>query len=109
MKDNVIVKKMVNHIEKIETYTMGLDYDAFINNLMIVEACVFNLSQIGELANSVNTDLATKYNSIPWRQVYGLRNRIVHDYDGVNLKLVWEIISEDLRDLKKNLLAVKVE
>lgn len=40
---------------------------------------------------------------IPWRQLYGLRNRIVHDYEGVNLKLVWEIIETDLPDLKEQL------
>lgn len=40
---------------------------------------------------------------IPWKHLYGLRNRIVHDYEGVNLKLVWEIISEDISELKENL------
>lgn len=44
---------------------------------------------------------------IPWREVYGLRNRIVHDYEGVNLKLVWEIISDDLPELKQMLLEIK--
>jgi len=47
------------------------------------------------------------YNTIPWREVYGLRNRIVHDYEGVNLKLVWEIISDDLPELKQMLLEIK--
>ena len=44
---------------------------------------------------------------IPWREVYGLRNRIVHDYEGVNLKLVWEIILDDLPELKQMLLEIK--
>ncbi len=44
---------------------------------------------------------------ILWREVYGLRNRIVHDYEGVNLKLVWEIISDDLPELKQMLLEIK--
>lgn len=47
------------------------------------------------------------HNTIPWREVYGLRNRIVHDYEGVNLKLVWEIISDDLPELKQMLLEIK--
>ena len=44
---------------------------------------------------------------ILWREVYGLRNRIVYDYEGVNLKLVWEIISDDLPELKQMLLEIK--
>lgn len=109
MKNDVVVKKMINHIEKIENYITGIDYNSFIDNSMVVEACVFNLGQIGELANTVDSDFAGKYTSIPWRQVYGLRNRIVHDYDGVNLKLVWEIISDDLLELKKNLMEIKCD
>jgi uncharacterized protein with HEPN domain len=66
---------------------------------MAVDACVFNLSQLGELANRITEDFEEKHPEIPWRQVYGLRNRIVHDYEGVNLKLVWEIIESDLPDL----------
>ena len=42
------------------------------------------------------------FSNIPWKQLYGLRNRIVHDYEGVNLKLVWEIIDNDLEELKQN-------
>jgi len=43
------------------------------------------------------------FSNIPWKQLYGLRNRIVHDYEGVNLKLVWEIIDNDLEELKQTL------
>ena len=75
-----------------------MDYDTFIKNEVLVEACVFNLSQLGEIANKADEEF-----QIPWRQVYGLRNKIVHDYEGVNLKLVWEIISDDLPELKETL------
>lgn len=103
MKNNVIISKMIIHIDKILNYTYDMDYDMFMRNSMVVEACVFNLSQIGELANCVHNEIVEKNKQIPWKQVYGLRNRIVHDYDGVNLKLVWEIINEDLSDLKLEL------
>ena len=43
------------------------------------------------------------YTDFPWRDLYGLRNRIVHDYEGVNLRLIWEIISEDLEPLRQTL------
>lgn len=103
MRNSVVVSKMIQHIEKIQEYTSNMDYSKFIADSMVVEASVFNLSQIGELANSVDREFMEKNKQIPWRQVYGLRNRIVHDYEGVNLKLVWEIIDDDLGGLKKAL------
>ena len=80
-----------------------MDYDTFIKNEVLVEACVFNLSQLGEIANKADEEFRNAHKEIPWRQVYGLRNKIVHDYEGVNLKLVWEIISDDLPELKETL------
>lgn len=68
-----------------------------------MEACVFNLSQMGELANRIDDDFAAAHPEVPWRHIYGLRNRIVHDYEGVNLQLIWEIISDDLSPLKDTL------
>lgn len=64
---------------------------------MISEACVFNLLQIGEMCNKdLSDELKGKYGNIPWRQIYGLRNRIVHGYDDVQLNIIWETIQEDL-------------
>ena len=70
---------------------------------MLVEACVFNLSQMGELVKNVDDEYKKEQLGIPWYQLYGLRNRIVHDYEGVNLKLVWQIIRDDLPSLQLKL------
>lgn len=67
---------------------------------MLVEACVFNLGQIGELSHAVDDAFIEAHPAIPWAEMYGLRNRIVHDYEGVNLILVWEIISRDIPELR---------
>lgn len=103
MKNDVIISKMLGYIEKIEKYSAHMSYEEFIKNDLVLEACVFNLSQIGELANKLDDSYRQQYANIAWKQIYGLRNRIVHDYDGVNLKLVWEIIEYDLPELKDNL------
>lgn len=58
---------------------------------------------MGELANRVDTAFAKAHSEIPWNDIYGLRNRIVHDYEGVNLLLIWEIIHDDLPLLLKSL------
>ncbi|NYB74354.1 DUF86 domain-containing protein [Sedimentibacter hydroxybenzoicus DSM 7310] len=73
-------------------------------NSMMIEACIFNLSQIGELVNKLDKEYILKYPEVPWKKMKGLRNRIIHDYEGVNLKLIWEIIYIDIKSLKEQLL-----
>lgn len=59
---------------------------------------------MGELTNKLDNEYLNKHSDIPWFKIKGLRNRIVHDYEGVNLKLIWEIIDVDIKILRKQLL-----
>lgn len=99
MKNNTIIEKVINYAEKIINYSNGKNYDSFSNDTMLAEACVFNLSQIGELVRHLDRDFIEQHPDIPWAQMRGLRNRIIHDYEGVNLMLVWEIIKYDIPTL----------
>ncbi len=103
MRNDLVVMKMIEIVEKLIDYTDGYDYDSFCDNAMLVEACVFNLSQLGEVANRIDEEFEEAHTDIPWRQINGLRNRIVHDYEGINLSLIWEIIQDDLPDLLEKL------
>lgn len=95
---------MLAYIEKILEYCKDIKYSDFENNTLICDACVFNLSQIGELTTKLDREFTEEHSDIPWGEMKGLRNKIVHDYEGVNLILVWEIISSDLPKLKEQLL-----
>ena len=86
-RDKQVHRKLINHIDHTLEYCEGVDFDAFMNNRMLQEACVFNVLQIGELSrNALSVDFKEAHRDIPWRQMYGLRNRIVHDYEGVRLR-----------------------
>lgn len=97
------MQKMLGYAAKLMDYCSGYSYNTFIADTKLVEACVFNLSQMGELCRIVDDSFALSHPQVPWRELYGLRNRIVHDYEGVNLRLVWEIISEDIPALRETL------
>lgn len=101
-----MLRKILDCIDKIQSYTDGTDYESFQQNTMMVEACVFNLSQIGEHCHSITDEYKELHPELPWHEMYGLRNRIVHNYEGVNLKLVWEIISADLSELREQILSL---
>ena len=71
---------------------------------MRVEACVFNLMQIGELAKiSLSEEAKAEISTIPWKQLYGMRNRIVHGYSGVDMRIVWEPFRRTCRSFGRKL------
>ena len=107
MRDKIIVDKMLRYIDKVRDYCKGMSYDEFRGNDLLVEACVFNLSQIGGLVAKLDDAFRKKNRQIAWEEIYGLRNRIVHDYEGVNLRLIWEIIADDIPELQRDLNDIK--
>ncbi|MBQ9180841.1 DUF86 domain-containing protein [Candidatus Saccharibacteria bacterium] len=103
MKDEKNIQKMIELIDKILHYCMGIDYGAFVASEILIEACVFNLAQIGETSHKISADIVKLHPEIAWHELYGLRNRLVHDYEGTNPKVVWEIIANDLPVLRRQL------
>lgn len=104
-KDKQVLEKIYNHILSVLGYCNECSsLMDFQNDSMRVEACVFNLMQIGELAKTSLTDeVKQSITTIPWKQLYGMRNRIVHGYSGVDMSIVWDTINEDLPILKQEL------
>ena len=104
-KDKQVLNKIYEHICSVLKYCEGCKkLDDFLSDSMRVEACVFNLMQIGELAKqSLSDEAKAQIKTIPWKQIYGMRTRIVHGYSGVNMLIVWDTIHDDLPELKKEL------
>jgi len=102
-KNTRLIKKIIGYAEKILSYCSALSEDTFLTDDKLVDACVFNLIQIGESTRRLDDDFTDKYANIPWSKICGLRNRIVHDYDGIDFPLIWDIICNDLLDLIRQL------
>ena len=102
-KEYMSIKKMIEYIDKSLKYTNGLSFEEFSNNEEKVDATVFVISQIGELVKNISKETMEEYPKIEWIIIKNLRNKIVHDYEGVNLNFIWDIISEDLIELRKDL------
>lgn len=100
MKNKVAIEKMLRYTEKAMTYCNGHTYESFVANDMVVEACVFDISQIGELCRHIDETFMNAHPEVPWHKMRGLRNRIVHDYDGINLIPVWETITVNFPELQ---------
>ena len=101
MDNAKIVKNILRHIEKIFKYTNDVDYNHFLNDIVLQDACLLNLSQIGENIVGLDDAFIENHKEIKWKEMKGMRNIIVHDYDGVNMRIVWDTIKCDLPVLKQ--------
>lgn len=101
-RDKKVLINIGKHIKVVFQYMTGIStLDKFSENSLVQDAVVFNLLQIGELAKSKLSDSFKKTHSdIPWNDIYGFRNRLVHDYENIILTIVYEAITEDLPKLK---------
>ena len=100
-KNDILIRKIIAYIDKINAYLVDIDKSAFLADTKLTEACVFNLLQIGELANRFDEDFRQTHKNIPWHKVRGLRNKLAHEYEGVNIGLVWDILKNDLNPLRQ--------
>lgn len=99
--DKIRLKHALDAVDTIETYISKADFATFSENSMMRDACIRQLQVIGESCRNVSTDLREKYPEVPWRQIVGLRVIIIHEYFGVDEKVIWEIIQNDISAFKK--------
>src|SRR5437667_11944214 len=92
-KPSLLLDDIRTSISKIERYIASLNEASFLADEKTIDAVVRNLEIIGEAAKQLPAELKTRYPAIQWSQIAGLRNRIVHDYAGIDLQLVWQIVT----------------
>jgi uncharacterized protein with HEPN domain len=88
-------------IQKIGRYTSQMDHDAFLKDELVIDGVARNLEIIGEAARQLPEEFRHNHAEVAWTQIAGLRNRIVHDYFGLDLEIIWEIIQHDLPEMEK--------
>jgi len=87
---------MVEAMERALTYARGLSFDRFTQSSMVQDAILRNLQVIGETTKKLSPELRSRYRSVPWREMAGLRDRIVHEYFGIDDEIVWDVVQNDL-------------
>ena len=102
-KDKIIIRKIISYIDDTQQYVKDLKKEDFFEDKKTIMACAFAVSQIGELVKEISNELMSEYTNIPWSSIRGMRNRIVHDYENVNLEVLWATINKSLPQLKSEL------
>jgi len=96
-------------LEKIKKYISGLSFDEFLKDYKTQDAVIRNIEIIGEASKKISSDLKDKYPNIPWKMIAGTRDRLIHGYFGVNIDIVWEIVTIDMPVLEQEVKKIKDE
>lgn len=95
------IKDIIDAINNIEKYTCGLSFEDFSHKQITIDAVIRNFEIIGEAAKHVPASLRSREKDIPWKEMAGMRDKIIHEYFGVDLDIVWKTIKEQLPAIKK--------
>ncbi|MCX9084965.1 MAG: DUF86 domain-containing protein [Candidatus Methanoperedens sp.] len=87
-------------IEKVERFTQGMDLEEFVEDEKTVFAVVRALEIIGEAAKKIPVQVRDRYQDVPWQEMAGIRDKLIHEYFGVKLEVVWNTVEKDLPELK---------
>ncbi len=90
-------------IDKIEDYTENVEYENYLLNGLLQDGIIRELEIIGEATKRLDPDFRERYPHIPWRRIAGLRDKLIHDYLGVDLDAVWDTVEKDIPELKENI------
>lgn len=103
MKDpNVYLKHILDAINQIGRYVSGLEKAAFLEDPKTQDAVVRQFEIIGEAVMHLDETVKEKHSSLPWQRIVDMRNKLIHEYFGVDMELVWETIVEELPTLKSS-------
>jgi uncharacterized protein with HEPN domain len=105
-KDEIFLGHILESIQRIQDYVECVTKEEFFEDLKLQDAVIRRLEVIGEAARQLSADLKARHRNIPWAQVIGMRNILIHEYFGVDLALVWATVQKDLPVLYKAILEI---
>jgi uncharacterized protein with HEPN domain len=108
-KDKAYLKDILDAISDIEVFIANINETEFYKNKEKKYAVVRALEIIGEAAKNLSKGLRAKYKEIPWKEIVGMRDKLIHWYFGIKWELVWETVKNKIPELKNQLLKISEE
>ncbi len=102
-KDTAYLRHILDAISRIEEYTNEIEYDAFIENHLIQDGVIRQIEIIGEATKGLSDEIREKHLDIPWIDMAGMRDKLIHNYLGVDMDAVWDTVERDIPILKNKL------
>jgi uncharacterized protein with HEPN domain len=106
-KDSIVyLKHIMDAVRRIEKYLDDVTCEEFLENELVQAAVIREIEIVGEAAKRLPVDFRNKHPDMPWRKMAGMRDKLVHDYMGVDIDAVWDTVDRDIPQLKKKLSAI---
>lgn len=97
---------VLDSIELIQSYVRGVEFRSFLDDQEKQDAIVRRIEIMGEAVKNLPIDLRSAHTEVPWARIAGMRDKVIHDYMGVDPELVWTVATEMLEPLKHQLAAI---
>ena len=97
------VEDIIDAMDKAEIALTGVDFDRFSEDFIINFAVARALEIVGEATKRVPPEIRMAYPAVPWRNMAGIRDRIIHGYENVNLRILWDVVKQEIPDIKPHL------
>jgi uncharacterized protein with HEPN domain len=101
------INDILESINDIENFVAGMNYEDFKEDRKTINATVRSIEIIGEASKKIFDSLKSKFPAIPWKEMVGMRNKLIHEYFGVDIDILWQTIKEDLSSLKPLIVEIK--
>ena len=100
------LRHILDECKFILTATSSITKDQLLENEVMKRAIVRSLEVIGEACKKIPADVKLKWNTISWKNIAGMRDRLIHDYMGINYSIVWDVVLNKIPDLEKQISAI---
>jgi uncharacterized protein with HEPN domain len=91
---------ILTSFQEVEDFTGGMEFGTFVGDKKTVNAVIRSMEVMGEAARKIPTEVREKYPEIPWKRMSGMRDKLIHEYSGIDLEIVWNVVKTELPPIK---------